>query len=101
MSEPEPRPTLIVAEQIEKEYRTGGEAVRVLKGVNLTVQTGELVAIVGASGVGKSTLLHVLGALDRPSGGRVLFQGQDLFARRSEERRVGKEGRCRGWHGYE
>jgi lipoprotein-releasing system ATP-binding protein len=80
-SRPELRPTLIAAEQVEKEYKTGGEAVRVLKGVNLTVQTGELVAIVGASGVGKSTLLHVLGALDRPSAGRVLFQGQDLFAR--------------------
>src|SRR5262245_47615409 len=81
MSEPEPRPTLIVAEQIEKEYRTGGEAVRVLKGVNLTVHAGELVAVVGASGVGKSTLLHALGALDRPTAGRVFFRGQDLFAR--------------------
>jgi lipoprotein-releasing system ATP-binding protein len=85
MSEAEPRPTLIVAEQIEKEYRTGGEAVRVLKGVNLTVHTGELVAVVGASGVGKSTLLHVLGALDRPTTGRVLFRGQDLFARTDTE----------------
>jgi lipoprotein-releasing system ATP-binding protein len=85
MSEAEPRPTLIVAEQVEKEYRTGGEAVRVLKGVNLTVQAGELVAIVGASGVGKSTLLHVLGALDRPTAGRVLFRSQDLFARTDAE----------------
>jgi lipoprotein-releasing system ATP-binding protein len=85
MSEPEPRPTLIVAEQVEKEYRTGGEAVRVLKGVNLTVHAGELVAVVGASGVGKSTLLHVLGALDRPTAGRVLFRGQDLFARADAE----------------
>ncbi len=85
MSEVEPRPTLIVAEQVEKEYRTGGEAVRVLKGVNLTVHTGELVAVVGASGVGKSTLLHVLGALDRPTTGRVLFRGQDLFARTDTE----------------
>ena len=42
---------------------------------------GEVVALVGASGVGKSTLLHLLGALDRPSAGRVLFQGEDLFAR--------------------
>jgi lipoprotein-releasing system ATP-binding protein len=85
MSEAEPRPTLIVAEQVEKEYRTGGEAVRVLKGVNLTVHIGELVAVVGASGVGKSTLLHVLGALDRPTTGRVLFRGQDLFARTDAE----------------
>jgi lipoprotein-releasing system ATP-binding protein len=85
MSDAEPRPILIAAEQLEKEYRTSGEALRVLKGVNLTVQAGELVAIVGASGVGKSTLLHVLGALDRPTGGRVLFQGQDLFARTDAE----------------
>ena len=85
MSEAAPRPTLLVAEQVEKEYRTGHEAVRVLKGVNLTVQQGELVAVVGASGVGKSTLLHVLGALDRPTAGRVLFRGEDLFARSEAE----------------
>ncbi len=85
MSEPGPRPALLVAEQIEKEYRTGSEAVRVLKGVNLTVHQGELVAVVGASGVGKSTLLHILGALDRPTAGRVLFREQDLFARSDAE----------------
>lgn len=85
MSEPEPRPALIVAEQVEKEYRTGSEALRVLKGVNLTVHQGELVAVVGASGVGKSTLLHVLGALDRPTAGRVLFRDRDLFARSDAE----------------
>jgi lipoprotein-releasing system ATP-binding protein len=78
-------PPLIVAEQLEKEYRGGSEALRVLKGVNLVVQPGELVAIVGASGVGKSTLLHVLGALDRPTAGRVLFRGEDLFARSDAE----------------
>src|SRR5262245_11997370 len=85
MSEGEPRPTLIVADQVEKEYRTGAEPVRVLKGVTLTVQAGELLAIVGASGVGKSTLLHILGALDRPTNGRVLFRDQDLFARTDAE----------------
>src|SRR5207245_1461773 len=78
---PAERAPLAVAEGVEKEYRTGSEALRVLKGVNLTVHEAELVAIVGASGVGKSTLLHVLGALDRPSGGRVRFRGEDLFAR--------------------
>ena len=75
------RVPLTVAEGVEKEYRAGGEVVRVLKGVDLTVHEGELVAVVGASGVGKSTLLHVLGALDRPNGGRVRFRGEDLFAR--------------------
>ncbi len=88
MSEPvaaDARPPLIVAEHVEKEYRTGAEPLRVLKDVNLTVHAGELVAVVGASGVGKSTLLHVLGALDRPTGGRVLFRDQDLFARSDAE----------------
>jgi len=79
------RPALIVAEQLEKEYRTGSEVLRVLKGVNLVVHRGELVAVVGASGVGKSTLLHLLGALDRPTGGRVLFRGEELFARSDAE----------------
>jgi lipoprotein-releasing system ATP-binding protein len=80
-----PRAPLIVAEAVEKEYRGAGEVLRVLKGVNLTVHEGELVAVVGASGVGKSTLLHVLGALDRPTAGRVRFRGQDLFARPEAE----------------
>jgi lipoprotein-releasing system ATP-binding protein len=82
---PESGPALIVVDQVEKEYRTAAEPLRVLKGVNLIVRAGELVAIVGASGVGKSTLLHVVGALDRPTAGRVLFRGQDLFARSDAE----------------
>ena len=69
------------AEELEREYRTGPEVVRVLRGASISVGAGEVVALVGASGVGKSTLLHLLGALDRPSAGRVLFQGEDLFAR--------------------
>ncbi|MBI3455143.1 MAG: ABC transporter ATP-binding protein [Candidatus Rokubacteria bacterium] len=81
----ESRPALLVAEHLEKEYRGVGEPLRVLKGVNLTVHEGELVAIVGASGVGKSTLLHLLGALDRPTAGRVLFRGTDLFTRSDAE----------------
>jgi lipoprotein-releasing system ATP-binding protein len=80
-----PRVPLIVAEGVEKEYHAGGEVLRVLKGVNLTVHEGELIAVVGASGVGKSTLLHVLGALDRPTAGRVRFRDQDLFARPEPE----------------
>ena len=76
MSEP-----LLVAQDLEREYRLGPEVVRVLRGVTLTVDPGESVAIIGASGVGKSTLLHLLGTLDRPTGGRVLFEGEDVFAR--------------------
>ncbi len=79
------RTPLLVAEGVEKEYRSKAEPLRVLKGVNLTVHEAELVAVVGASGVGKSTLLHVLGALDRPTVGSVWFRGQDLFARSEAE----------------
>ncbi|HET7876628.1 MAG TPA: ABC transporter ATP-binding protein [Methylomirabilota bacterium] len=59
----------------------GPETVRVLRGATVSVGAGESVAVIGASGVGKSTLLHLLGALDRPSGGRVLYRGEDLLAR--------------------
>ena len=76
MSEP-----LVVAEELEKEYRMGPEVIRVLRGASLVVNAAETVAVIGASGVGKSTLLHLLGALDRPSAGRVRFDGEDLFAR--------------------
>ena len=72
---------LLLAEELEKEFRSGPEVVRVLRGASICVRPGEVVALVGASGVGKSTLLHLLGALDRPSAGRVLFQGEDLFGR--------------------
>jgi lipoprotein-releasing system ATP-binding protein len=72
---------LLVGEELEKEYRTGPEVVRVLRGASLRVGRGEVVALMGASGVGKSTLLHLLGALDRPTAGRVLYEGDDVFAR--------------------
>jgi lipoprotein-releasing system ATP-binding protein len=72
---------LLVAEDIEKEYRTGPETVRVLRGVDLSLDPGEVVALVGASGIGKTTLLYILGALDRPTAGRVRFDDQDLFER--------------------
>jgi lipoprotein-releasing system ATP-binding protein len=75
------RAALLVADEVEKEYRSGPEVVRVLRGASVTIGPGEIVALVGASGVGKSTLLHLLGALDRPTAGRVLFLGEDLFAR--------------------
>jgi lipoprotein-releasing system ATP-binding protein len=76
MSEP-----LVVADELEKEYRMGPEVIRVLRGASLVVNAAETVAVIGASGVGKSTLLHLLGALDRPTAGRVRFDGEDLFAR--------------------
>src|SRR3972149_3978161 len=72
---------LVAVRDLEKEYRGGPEVVRVLKGVSLSVARGEVVVLVGASGVGKSTLLHLLGALDRPTAGQVLFDGEDVSAR--------------------
>jgi lipoprotein-releasing system ATP-binding protein len=73
MSEP-----ILVAQELEREYRMGPEPVRVLRGVSLAVNAGESIAIIGASGVGKSTLLHLIGTLDRPSAGHVLWDGADV-----------------------
>jgi lipoprotein-releasing system ATP-binding protein len=70
----------IAAENLVKVYGSGEQRVEVLRGVNLSILAGERVAIVGASGVGKTTLLHLLGTLDRPTSGRVLHFGQDVFA---------------------
>ena len=67
------------AHNLRKVFRGGdGSELRILQGVELCVEPGEVVAITGASGVGKSTLLHLLGALDRPSGGDVLVAGRSL-----------------------
>ncbi len=83
---------LLRAENVCKRFQTGDGSIEVLKGATLEVRTGERVAIVGASGVGKSTLLHILGTLDHPTSGRVMFRGKDLFARdRSELARFRNE----------
>src|SRR5262249_36529676 len=74
----EPRPALLVGEELEKDYRSGPEVVHVLRGASVRLAAGEFVTLLGASGVGKSTLLHLLGGLDQPTGGRVTFQGEDL-----------------------
>src|SRR5216684_677163 len=70
---PGPRPPLVHAVQLEKRYVDGPAVVHVLAGLDLEVEAGERLAIVGESGVGKSTLLHLLGALDQPTGGRFQF----------------------------
>jgi len=73
-------------ENLVKQYETGGEdPLVVLDGLTMEVETGEIVAVVGESGTGKSTLLHLLGALDRPTDGSVEFQGHNLFAKSDEE----------------
>jgi lipoprotein-releasing system ATP-binding protein len=71
---------LLEARGLLKSYQTAAGAVQVLEGVDLDVGEGEMVAIIGASGVGKSTLLHVLGTLDRPDGGTLQVCGEDVLA---------------------
>ncbi len=70
---------LIEAVQIHKSFRTEAGELAILKDINLSIAEGEMLGIVGASGAGKSTLLHILGALDKPSSGKVLFQDTDVF----------------------
>jgi lipoprotein-releasing system ATP-binding protein len=76
---------LFAAEDVEKDYRSGPEVVHVLRGVSMYVNPGEVVALIGASGVGKSTLLHLFGSLDQPTRGRILVDGVDLFTRSEAE----------------
>lgn len=71
---------LILATGLVKGYRTAAGYVPVLQNLDLAVPAGEMLAITGASGVGKSTLLHVLGTLDRPEAGTVTVAGQDAFS---------------------
>jgi lipoprotein-releasing system ATP-binding protein len=71
---------LIEARGLKKSYTSGDKPLTVIDGLDLTVAAGETVAIVGASGTGKSTLLHLLGGLDRPSAGEILFEGRRLDA---------------------
>ncbi len=71
---------LLRAAGIDKSYVVAGQRLHILRGLDLDVRRGEIVAIMGASGVGKSTLLHVLGGLDRPDGGTVTVDGFDLAA---------------------
>ena len=77
--------TVLETKDLRKYYGSGDTQVKALDGVDLTVENGEVVAIVGTSGSGKSTLLHMLGGLDRPTGGSVLVEGRDIFALKDEE----------------
>ncbi len=63
---------------LRKSFRMGAEELHILKGVNLSVRRGEFLAIAGPSGVGKSTLLHILGGLDRPTEGEVYYEGVEI-----------------------
>lgn len=68
-----------------KFYGTGDARVDALAGVNLSVDAGEFVAVIGPSGSGKSTLLHLLGGVDRPTSGRVLVAGEDVYAMKERD----------------
>ena len=70
---------LLQARRLSKSYRSGPRVIEVLKELELEVDAGETLAVVGDSGVGKSTLLHLLGGLDRPDSGQVLFRGAEIF----------------------
>jgi lipoprotein-releasing system ATP-binding protein len=71
--------------RITKTFQQGSKAIDVLKGVNLTIKPGEMAAIVGASGSGKSTLLKILGTLESPTSGDILFQGEQLIRKSDSE----------------
>ncbi len=70
---------ILEARGLRKVFDTGGEGLEVLKGVDLVVRAGELIAVMGESGVGKSTLLHLLGTLDLPTAGQLQIAGTDVL----------------------
>jgi lipoprotein-releasing system ATP-binding protein len=70
----------LIVDNVSKEYPTRSGTLSVLRGVNLKLDRGDAVAVMGPSGSGKSTLLHILGTLDRPTGGKVTLEGADPFA---------------------
>jgi len=70
---------LVQVRDLCKGFDASGSRLEILNGVEVDLKRGETMAVVGASGIGKSTLLHILGTLDRPDSGQVLFQGEDVF----------------------
>ena len=68
---------IYVCDNLKKEYRTGPQRLEVLKGVNMTVQEGQITVVSGVSGAGKTTLLNLLGTLEKPTGGSIQFRGRD------------------------
>ncbi len=77
--------SVLETNDLRKYYGEGDTQVRALDGVDLSVEKGEFVSIVGTSGSGKSTLLHMLGGLDRPTSGKVLVDGKDIFSLKDDE----------------
>lgn len=76
---------ILRVENLTKIYGKGENEVRALDGVSFSVNKGEFIAVIGPSGSGKSTLLHILGGVDRPTSGRVLMDGKDVYAQNEEQ----------------
>ena len=76
---------ILRVEHLSKIYGKGENEVRALDDVSFSVEKGQFVAIIGPSGSGKSTLLHILGGVDRPTAGKVLLEGQDVFAQNEDQ----------------
>ena len=83
--EGEQKSWVLSAHGIHKSYGTGDRKLDVLRGIDLKIRKGEIISVVGPSGVGKSTLLHILGTLDRPTEGEVTFDSTNVFERSDEE----------------
>jgi lipoprotein-releasing system ATP-binding protein len=79
-------PKMIEVIDLYKSFPLAGKEIPVLNGISLTLKKGEMIAIVGASGAGKSTFLHILGALDSPTAGKVLFEGINIADQNDEKR---------------
>jgi lipoprotein-releasing system ATP-binding protein len=76
---------LVQVDDIYKSFDSQRKRTEVLKGIRISISQGEAVAIVGASGVGKSTFLYLVGTLDRPTAGKIYFRGEDVFAWKEEK----------------
>ncbi len=71
--------TILELSAVDKTFGEGDARLEVLKSIDLKLSSGEMVALLGSSGAGKSTMLHIMGGLDRPTSGRVIFEGSDIY----------------------
>lgn len=76
---------LVKIENLQRSFKIDSVTIEVLKGIDLEIKKGEILAVIGASGVGKSTLLHILGTLERPTSGKIYFNEKDIFKLNNDE----------------